>query len=199
MAPARSDRPRPDAGFTLVEVLVVCAVSSVVLAAIGLFAVTGLRHTSSAATRADALDRASFGLEQMSTELRQALELSPAVTGTQTTGVVDARRWTKSGASWVQRWFRYDCTAAGATAAERRCVRRDMTSGATTVLVDGLSATADPVFTLLPARAPALSGEVRIALAARVPHAQGPILLQSAVTPRTCNDGPPSGSTSCTG
>lgn len=199
MAPARSDRPRSDAGFTLVEVLVVCAVSSVVLAAIGLFAVTGLRQTSVAATRADALDRASFGLEQLGTDLRQALELSPAVASTQTTDVVDARRWTRSGGSWVQRWFRYDCSVAGAAAGLRRCVRKDMTAGTTTVLVDGLSATAAPVFTLVPARAPALQGEIRIALAAAVPHATQPVLLQSAVTPRACTDGPPSGSASCTG
>lgn len=199
--PHRHPRPVPssEAGFTLVELLVGATLSVLVLGAIVTFLLTGLRQSTNAAARADALDRATFGMEQLKQELRTALELSPAVATDTPRDVLDARRWVKDAGGFTQRWIRYDCAASGTRAGTDACVRRDLTTNATTMIIDGISPSAAPVFTLRAARPPALTGQVLLDVATHVPGATNPVLLRSSVTPRACADGPPSGSTTCPG
>lgn len=194
-----SDARDAQDGFTLVELLVAAAIGSIVLGAATMFIVSGLQHSTRAADRVDALDRASFGMERMEADLRQAAELSPAVTTSTTTGSVDARLWVTTGATAAQHWIRLDCTASGSLAGTRACTRKDLTTGATSVLVDRLSASAPPVFTLLPPAAPAVVGEVLLDVRTDPGHGRGPVVLHSAVTPRGCADGLPSGSVTCPG
>lgn len=198
-SPQRRPAPHPEAGFTLIELLVGATLSVLVLGAIATFLLTGLRQSTNAAGRADALDRATFGMERLKQELRTALELSPAVTSDTPADVVDARLWARGDSGYEQRWIRYDCAATGTPPGTDACVRRDLTTNESTMLIDGLSATAAPVFTLRAARPPALSGQILLDVATHVPGAANPILLQSSVTPRACADGPPSGSTTCPG
>lgn len=187
-------------GATLVDTLVVAALSVVVLAGVCAFIANALQHNNTTTARVDALDRATFGLERIETDLRQALELRPVPAAAGRSGHVDLRRWVRTAAAPEQHWIRIDCTATGTIPGTDACTRRDLTAGTGAVrILDGVTGGAQ-VFTLRPRPATgAAMAPVDISLMTRAKGRDHVVTLQSTVTPRNCADGIPAGELVCPG
>lgn len=187
-------------GATLVDTLVVAALSIVVLGAVVGFVAAAARHNLSTTSRVDAIDRASIGLERLQTDLRQALELRPAQTTPTPLSTIDVRRWVRTSGAPEQHWVRLDCTATGTVAGTHACTRTDVTAGGRAVRVlDGISGST-AIFTLRPRPASgAAMAPVDVRVVTRAKGRAHDVTLQSTVTPRNCMDGIPSGLTACPG
>jgi prepilin-type N-terminal cleavage/methylation domain-containing protein len=195
---------RDERGYTLTEVLLVCSIGSVVLAAVIVFIAHSLQQNNVTAGRIDALDRTTAGIDRMQRELRQAYDILPHKATASASSSIDALVYVQaspaSAVSTTQHTVRYDCDNAGTVAGTHRCTRQDVTAGtAATTVLDGLTNDPGDVFTLIPATAPAVIQSVRLNLQVRISGANHPLTLASSVTPRNCLDGYPTGATSCTG
>jgi hypothetical protein len=190
---------RREQGFALVELLAVCATSIVVLTAVSLFVASSIVHNASTSGRVDALDRASFGLERLQTDLRQALELSPTVATTTQASSVDVRRYVTTPTGAAEHWFRLSCTAGGSIPGTHACTRKDLTTNAAPItLLDGITGSTS-IFTLRPAPAGQAMGTIDLDVTTAVQGRASAVALSSSVTPRACLDGYPSGQGTCPG
>lgn len=198
---ARTVHPLADQrGTTLIDLLLVAALSTVVLGAVLGFVAASARHNLSTTARVDAIDRASFGLERIENDLRQALEIGPAQTVTTRSAIVDLRRWVRTASTPAQHWIRIDCTETGTIAGTHACTRRDVTAGTPPArILDGISGST-AIFTLRPRPASgAAMAPVDISVVTQAKGRAHVVTLQSTVTPRNCADGIPSGETTCPG
>jgi type II secretory pathway pseudopilin PulG len=118
--PAADRTPEPrsaEAGFALVELLVVASLLVIVLGAILALGEATQRMAPKESERAHAIREAQVGLHRMTRELRHAYE-APTVTGSTMEAAV-------RGANGTTRTVRYDCDEAHPTdGAYTRCVRQ---------------------------------------------------------------------------
>lgn len=114
--------PSGEAGFGLVELLVVASLLLVVLGAILALAETTQRIAPRETERAHVIREAQVGLHRMTRELRHAFQ-TPTVSGSTMQAEVLA-------ASGVTKTVRYDCDEAHPTdPAYTRCLRQVLTGG----------------------------------------------------------------------
>jgi type II secretory pathway pseudopilin PulG len=113
-----------EAGYGLVELMVVCALLIIVLGAILALGETTQRIAPKESERAHVIREAQVGLHRMTRELRHA-NAAPAVTGSTMQATVLV-------AGGVSRTVSYECNAAHPTdTAYTRCIRYDLTADPT--------------------------------------------------------------------
>jgi Tfp pilus assembly protein PilV len=134
----------PDAGFTLVEVLVATLLALLLLGTTGALFITTQVDATSAIARADAVATANAGLREMDQDLRQAYQVeyptstsyatagctSVSSAGIQLCNQIDVLARSGSGTDYE---VRYDCTVASTTIpGDQSCWRYQCSAGPTT-------------------------------------------------------------------
>jgi type II secretory pathway pseudopilin PulG len=171
--------PRPlhsqEAGFTLVELLVVIGMMMVLLAAVLPILVSTTTTGNRQSERVTALDQDRVAFDRMAAELRGANCVTVVAPQRSLTLV-------KSGAcSGGTPTVRLDCGVASSTAGQFKCVRTVLATGATTLMIDGLTNT-DPLTVATAGTGGRPSVHIKLEKAAAV--AAHPVRLEGSVSLR---------------
>lgn len=166
-----------EGGQSLIEMIVTMSIALTILAALLMLWTSAASDETVNAARYESIDDASRSLERMTREVRESVTVTPT-----SASVLNLKLWKRGLAAAdtsALHQVEYDCARAGAVAGTFQCQRTDLTTGATELVLDGLSTSS--VFSNA-AGAPNL--QIRLSL--RVTSQNNPIVVSGGASPRNC-------------